>query len=55
VLSASAQPTPHRTLSRKDLAEIGRYFVPAADLIAGSQYRWTLERIKGDARRDCAF
>lgn len=43
------------TLKTADLAQLGRYFSDAADLIGENRYRWTVERIQNDRMLNVEF
>lgn len=48
VLAKGAARKQSDTLNRDDLAEMGRYFLPAPDLIGDRKYLWQTESIKRD-------
>ena len=43
------------TLKTADLAQLGRYFADATDLIGENRYRWTVERIQNDRTLNVEF
>ncbi|MCA9164003.1 MAG: RNHCP domain-containing protein [Planctomycetales bacterium] len=50
VLSRSAARPPGELPKPTDLAQIGRYFLPADELLGNSRYVWQDETVRGDRR-----
>lgn len=55
IISANSKRSGGQEVNREHLAQMGRYFVPATDLIGQSQFRWTEEPIARDQRVDYTF
>jgi hypothetical protein len=51
VISRHAKRPEHEALAGRDLAQIGRYISPAANLLESQQYTWQELRVRGD----CTF
>jgi phage FluMu protein Com len=52
IISGNATRSGSQILNRQDLAEIGRYFTPATDLIGDRRYEWTRKQIDDDVTVD---
>jgi hypothetical protein len=55
VISAHQRRSNEAQLRARDLAEMGRYFVPATDLIGDFRYDWREIRLAQDQRVDITF
>jgi hypothetical protein len=54
-LSRTAKREQNEPLDNMEMAELGRYVLPATDLIGTNRYRWMRERVKGDMVLDVAL
>ncbi len=55
VISGNSSRSGGEQLNRDHLAQMGRYFVPALDLIGDRQFRWTTEEIGRDMTVNLSF
>lgn len=55
VISRHAKRPDHATLEGRDLAQIGRYISPAANVLESQQYTWQELRVRGDCTFDHRF
>jgi phage FluMu protein Com len=55
VISRHARRKASERLDTVHLAQLGRYFVPAPDLLGDRQYRWRLETVKRDKEYKFSF
>lgn len=55
VVSRHVQRPSSRRLDPVHLAQMGRYFLPAPDLVGDREYRWTAESIKRDKQYTITF
>ncbi len=55
IVSHHARRESHQQPQASDLAQIGRYFVPATSLLDSQQYTWREVRIRDDLEFNCRF
>ena len=55
LISAGGPRQSNSDINKEHLAQMGRYFVPATDLIGDHTFRWTSEEIGRDTTIDYAF
>jgi hypothetical protein len=55
IVSHHARRESHEQPQPSDLAQIGRYFVPATSLLDNQQYTWKELRVRADMEFNCTF
>lgn len=55
IISGNMHRSGADELNKEHLAQMGRYFIRATDLLGDRRFRWTEERIGQDVRRDYVF
>jgi hypothetical protein len=55
IISGNAHRSGADELNKEHLAQMGRYFIRATELLGDNRFRWTEERIGQDVRRDFVF
>jgi hypothetical protein len=55
IISGNSERASSEELDKTQLAQIGRYFVPATELIGRNRFQWREELIANDKRLDLSF